>query len=403
MNSIDKNAWKTVINGILCLAVAIGISRFAYTPMLPAMQKGVGFADDFAGYLATANYLGYLAGSFWAAATADRRGRKRRVLWNFGITLLCTVFMGIISNFFIWYALRFMAGCASAMIFILVSGLVMEDLTRLNRQAWTGWMFAGVGLGICISAVTVPVLVTHFRWQGGWIGLAVICLFIVALARPWLKIAPDTGNASAGNHCDKDPELDKFLPWLVISYTLEGLGYIVTGTFLVTLVERSSESFETAAFVWLLVGLSVIPSCPAWTLIGKRIGFLKALVIALFIQMAGVLLPVIMPGTTGAVIGAICFGGTFVGIAALTILIGRRIDPGKAKRNIAILTGCFSIGQMAGPTIAGILAVQTDGFAVPLYGAAVIIGISALTLIPGFYAKRTSQFETICPDPPITD
>lgn len=388
MTASDKEARNILIGGIVSIAIAIGISRFMYTPILPAMQQALNFDDGFAGYLASANYAGYLFGSIWAAMTpngADREGRVRRHLV---ITILCTACMGVVSGPAFWYFFRFLAGFTSAVVFIFASGLVLEKLAYFKRHAWFGWPYAGVGLGIALSAITIPLLATYAGWRAGWIVMAAICLslFWVTWAQPFktpLRKAPG-GRIHTENSADAG-----ILPWLAISYGLVGFGYIVTGTFLVSLVERAFDSIAAGGLAWLLVGLAAIPSCPAWTAVGHRFGYVNALIISQVAQAIGIVFPMVSRGYFGAMMGAIFYGGTFIGIAALTVIIGRQIDPRNADRNIAILTAAFGLGQMVGPTIAGRMAVYTDGLAIPIYIAAGTVVVATAVLMAGmFFQKR---------------
>ena len=393
MTDSDRNARNILIGGIVSIAIAIGISRFMYTPILPAMQQALNFDDGFAGYLASANYAGYLLGSIWAAMTsngADREGRVRRHLM---LTILCTAGMGMVSSPAYWYFFRFLAGFTSAIVFIFASGFVLEKLAQFNRHAWFGWPYAGVGLGIALSAISIPVLVTYAGWRAGWIVMAGVgfLLFFIAWALP---VEAQERDDSGGQINPENGAGAAILPWLAISYGLVGFGYIVTGTFLVSLVERAFDSIAAGGFVWLLVGLAAIPSCAAWSAAGHKFGFINALIAAQVVQAVGIILPIVSPGYFGAMMGAIFYGGTFIGIAAVTVIIGRQIDPRNADRNIAILTAAFGLGQMVGPSIAGKIAVYTDGLAIPIYFAACTVVLATSALLAGvFFGKRKRSMQ----------
>src|SRR3546814_16415570 len=74
--SSDLPAASLAFSGLVALAVAMGIGRFAFTPLLPMMQNDAGLALTQGGWLASANYLGYLIG---ALAAGMLRSEERRV------------------------------------------------------------------------------------------------------------------------------------------------------------------------------------------------------------------------------------------------------------------------------------------------------------------------------------
>lgn len=121
---------------------------------------------------------------------------------------------------------------------------------------------------------------------------------------------------------------------------------------------------------------------------GFRFGLVGTLILAHLIQALGILLPVLVPSLWGALAGGIFFGGTFLGIAALSLVLGRTLAPERSDRVIAILTAAFGAGQMLGPAIAGALADHTRSFTLPLYGASAIVALGALFLLIGLACTR---------------
>lgn len=383
MQSQSHVARRTLAGGVTAMAIALGISRFAYTPLLPLMQQALAFSDTFAGTLGSANYAGYLAGAVWAAWSAARDRRVRRLRCNLLLTIASVLLMGLTSQPAIWIGLRFLSGFTSAMVFVLASGIVLEALAGLNRPAWSGWLYAGVGLGIALSALLVPLFGRLAGWQGGWLGLSACCLLLAPLTWFWLpsREQPDIQPAVTNDRFKSGRE--GFLTWLTIAYALEGLGYIVTATFQVSWLQRSGALSELSYLAWLVVGLAAIPSSVLWIRASPRLGLPRTLFTAYLVQVTGMLLPLLTPSAWGALVGALCFGGTFLGIAAMTLVLGRALDPGRSDRVIAILTAAFGLGQMLGPTIAGVIADQTRSFTLPALGAAAIVLLGAASIAIG--------------------
>lgn len=388
MDSEGRAALRTLAGGIIILAVAIGISRFAYTPLLPLMQRDIGFGDDFAGLLASANYAGYLAGALWAAWTSKRSRRLARLRMHLALTIASTLGMGLTLHPGTWMALRFLSGATSALVFVLASGIVLEALADRRRASWSGWLYSGVGAGIALSAVLVPALGELGGWRYGWLGLGSVSMILALAAWRMVPGEPLNVRANAIKQSSVTPGSTDMLPWLTLAYGFEGLGYIVTGTFLVSWLQRSSDLSYVGFLAWLVVGLAAIPSCVLWMRTGLRLGLTRTLILAHLVQAVGILIPLFAPSVWGALAGGVFFGGTFLGITALTLVLGRTLAPERSDWVISILTAAFSAGQMLGPVIAGTLADHTRSFTLPLSGAAAIVALGALFLIIGLVRTR---------------
>src|SRR5215218_9588065 len=130
-----------LLGGILALAAAMGIGRFAYTPLLPAMQKAAGLDPTQAGLLAAANYAGYLVGALLAAVAVSASGRIP-ILRISAIAVAATIaLMAVTTGLAVWSVVRFAAGLASAGVLVLATGLVLDDLRRQGRGVMSSWLF----------------------------------------------------------------------------------------------------------------------------------------------------------------------------------------------------------------------------------------------------------------------
>jgi len=146
-----------LLGGILALAAAMGIGRFAYTPLLPAMQQAAGLDPTQAGLLAAANYAGYLVGALLAAFAVPASGRTRILLISAVAVAATTAMMATTTDLAAWSIVRFIAGLGSAGVLVLASGLVLDDLRRQGRASLSSWLFSGVGLAIACSVFPVCV------------------------------------------------------------------------------------------------------------------------------------------------------------------------------------------------------------------------------------------------------
>jgi MFS family permease len=353
----------------------MGVGRFAYTALLPSVQRGVGFDDAAAGTIASLNLVGYLAGVMWARAAVA--GPWRTTLLRLGIaaSVLTTGAVAGSTGLAGWIALRFASGVASGLVFVLVSAAVLEALPA-GREHLAGLLYAGVGCGIALSGA-VAAGTAGSPWPTPWLLLAaastVLALPAWALGR---RIVPGSVPGPGPVTASQGVTLGR----LGASYFLEGLGYIVSGTFAVTAVQRQPEVSAWAPWVWVATGLAAAPSAVLWGAVARRIGPRRALVYAFATQAVGMSLPVLSSSAGAAMAGALLFGGTFMGITTLTMSLGRLLHPGREGRVVATLTMIYGVGQALGPFLAGLLSHAAGGPGTAVLAASVAVGLGGALL-----------------------
>jgi predicted MFS family arabinose efflux permease len=389
----ERSLRKTLASGILALVVAMGIGRFAYTPILPAMQATFGLSNGMSGALASSNYLGYLVGAILAAAVPSARRQTFFLRASLLVVVLTTCLVAFTTEFWVWMAVRFVAGVASAGVFVFASGAILGVLASRGKQNLSGWLYSGVGSGIAISGVLVLALNKLLPmgyvagWRADWIGMAVLATVLLIPCWAWI---PRSENEAARPRARPESITSRarrrvvltYLLLLSVAYFLEGTGYIVSGTFLVKIIEElpGLGGFGTSA--WILVGLAAIPSTVLWAWAASRAGFVGTLIVAYIVQAIGVVLPVLSGTEWAAALSAILFGGTFMGIVALTITYAREVVPSQqAARAIAVLTAAFGVGQVVGPLIATGLASGPNDFGPSLVAASSALFVSGLLMV----------------------
>jgi Arabinose efflux permease len=389
---------RVLIGGVLALAISMGVGRFAFTPILPAMQEATGLGADGAGLLASLNYLGYLVGAL--AATLVPHGAVRTAVFRASLvaSVATTAGMGLTDSMVAWGILRFVSGLVSAGIFILAIAMALDALARGGRESWNGWVFSGVGLGIAASGLFVALLDDRLGWRGDWLWLGLICAVLGTL--PWLWLTdPPAAHAHAHPHAAaagaKRPSAGLPAPLLLltVAYFLEGGGYIITGTFLVSILKSMPETARLGEAAWMVGGLAAMPSGLIWAAAGRRLGLWRALILAHVVQAIGILLPVTgVPAA--AVLSAVLYGGTFIGIVTLSFTLGRTLSGGASARIIGALTAAYGVGQIIGPLPAGMIVARTGRFDMALAGAAgaVLLG-AALLAVGSWLARRPSAPE----------
>jgi MFS family permease len=359
--------WAHAGRGAAGLAAAMGIGRFAYTPILPLMTAQAALTPQAAGALATANYVGYLAGAL--AGTASPRLARSTVAWRTALVALVVTLatMPLLPNMIAWLALRTVAGFASAVVFVIAVNLMMDHLP----PHLPGWGFGGVGLGIALSGALVLTLPAEAGWQGAWWTSATLAAALAAVA--WaIRGGHRSADAAPTTSPPPRPRVNRWFAVLFISYTLEGIGYIIAGTFLVAAIRQTSSGWLGSG-AWLFVGLAAVPSAALWAWLCARWSHPTLLAGALLLQAFGIALPALAPGPVAALVGAFLFGATFIGVSTMALAAGRLLGfPGA----VALLTSGYSVGQIVGPV--AVTPLLHQGFSHALLVAAVVVLASAL-------------------------
>lgn len=340
-------------SGFIALAVAMGIGRFAFTPMLPMMANDAGLGLSEGGWLASANYLGYLLGALTAASVPWPATTQLRV----GLTLVVvtTAAMGITGSWTSWLAWRFIAGVASAWVLVSTSSLCLTRLAALGQSRRAGLVFAGVGSGIALAgllclALTVAAVSSSYAW----LVLGSAALLGAWGARGLWTLTVDPPGKAAAAQSTPDPAAAPSVlktHWnLILCYGLFGFGYILPATFLPAQAKLLVADPALFGLAWPLFGVAAAVS----TLLTSRLTavFSRRAVwaVAQLIMATGVLLPIVWPSLFAIGIAAVCVGGTFMVATMLGMQEAQAAaSQAQARKLIGALTASFAAGQLAGP------------------------------------------------------
>ena len=374
-----KGVVAVALGGCIALATAMGIGRFVYTPILPFMVEGLGLSQAEAGIIASANFLGYLLGALAAAKASLPGGRRRWFLVALAISALTTAAMAAEAAVPLFLLLRFASGVASAFVLVFASALVLDRLAAAGRPGLSALHFAGVGVGIAGSAVLVAALAAQgVGWRGLWLASGALALAgLVAVLRlvPAEREPPPLARAKA-----RTPPNPRLVA-LILAYGLFGFGYVITATFISTLVRLTPDLQWLEPYVWLTVGLAGIPSVAVWGWVARRIGNGRGFALACLVEGIGVALSVLGSGAAAVLFAAALLGGTIMGITALGLVHARSLSLGDPRRSIALMTAAFGLGQMIGPSFAGFAYCIGDSFLLPtLVASGALLLASALTM-----------------------
>jgi predicted MFS family arabinose efflux permease len=377
---MDRQPFTIAVAGLLAMAAALGIGRFVLTPILPVTASAEGWNAAQAGLVASANYLGYLAGALATAAGLFTTNLRKSLLAALLVSGASTAAMALGDTPLVAGAARFVGGWASAVVIVAASTLVLQRLQAARRSSLSAVHFAGVGFGITISAIAVSVLSwAGAGWQAMWLvsgALALAALPVVA--RGVSADVPTKGQATVAATL---PSSNRPLHLMTAAYGLFGFGYIITATFIVAIVRRDPALQSLEPWVWIVVGLTAMPSVAAWTRLGERFGVMAAYAGASLFLAAGVAASVEAGSPAGILLAAAILGGGFMGLTALGLIAARQLAVGAPQRAIGQMTACFAAGQTVGPALAGYMADQLGSFRAPsLLAAAMLVLAAALSL-----------------------
>jgi MFS family permease len=193
-------AWIILGAGVLVVTGALGLARFGYTVILPAMKEGLGLSYGQMGLLGTGNLLGYLSFSLLGGYLASRYGTK--IIAVFSLTLMTVTLMltGMAEGFYGTLAARVFTGASSAGANVPIMGLVSVWFSPRLRGLALGIVGSGSGLGVLVTGIFLPGIIKAYGadgWRWAWYYLAALSLVITLICQLLLKDSPAEKNLSA--------------------------------------------------------------------------------------------------------------------------------------------------------------------------------------------------------------
>lgn len=394
MSTSTIGPWAIAATGAVALATAMGIGRFAFTPLLPMMlHDGV---LDLAGasWLASANYLGYLLGAvlctlqpwIWRRIgnppPPDPAAMVRGGLFA---TTALTLAMALPWPA-AWPTLRFAAGVASAFVFVYISGWCLAQLARRGRAALGGMIYVGPGTGIVLSGLVAGAIVAANGSAAlGWLVFGVLAAVLTLLVRPVLlrgtlpAPAADVAGGPAGSAAATAPRGE--LALLIAGYGCAGFGYIITATFLPVIARQALPGSPWLDLFWPIFGLGVIVGAMLTTRVALAFDMRHLLAGCHVVQALGVLASLLSPSLVGFVLGSVLLGLPFTAITYFAMQEIRRLRPQQAASCMGLATALYGIGQVAGPPLVALLiswqGSAERGFTLSLASAAGVLLLGA--------------------------
>ena len=383
------------------LAVAMGIGRFAFTPILPLMiQEGKVHLAQTA-WLSSSNYIGYLVG-----ALSLLKSKRHPLFVVLGLTLVTlTTWLASLSSFGWLLVLRFLAGVASAWVLVSISAFAINWL-KSRQVASSGLIYTGVGIGITLTGL----ICSYFIFQSAtatiaaqssfsslssrlWQYLGVIALLATLLVTfllakinsQFASTAAAKTSPSKATHTNSTPSITPAklkLANILTAYGLFGFGYILPATFLPQIAKQwlSGQSY---LLIWPFFGLAAALSVVLSQGLQRRfdnVSLLGVWRVSQIIMAVGTLLPALWQSLAGLMLSALMVGGTFMVVTMAGLQVAASQVTHYPKYNLsALMTASFAFGQLIGPLTALVTTGNNIWLALlPFSAIVLLIGVALL-------------------------
>lgn len=378
--STSRQAWRYAVAGLSASLVGLGLARFSYTPLIPALIAAKWFSASDVVYLGAANLAGYLAGALAARALANRIGAVRALR---AMMLLATLsfFASSTPVSFAWFfAWRFLSGLTGGIIMVLAASVILPHVSAARRGIVGGVIFAGVGLGVAASGTLVPLLLQQ-GLQQSWYGLGVLSAVLTLVS--WWNWPAEANSDRAPSHHAKSHQASPAVRALLVQYGLNAVALVPHMVFIVDFVARGlGQGIAAGSRYWVLYGLGAIVGPLVTGHLGDRSGFGPALRAAFLIEAAAVLLPTVSTAPVSLIVSSVVVGGFTPGIVPLVLGRIHELVPHSTEQQRATwshATTSFALFQAAAAYGFSWIYAQTGGDYLVLFGlggAAVVIALA---------------------------
>jgi len=402
-------AWIIVVTGMLCIVACLGFGRFALGMLLPSMASALKLSYSQIGFISTGNFLGYLASVLFCGSVARKTGSRRLIIIALIIIGASMALISRAGNFVTVLILYTITGIGSGATNVPVMGLITAWFDRTIRGRAAGFVVIGSGFAIIVSGKLIPFVNTlggQEGWRVNWLILAGLVIMISLIGYAFLRNRPEDIGLSplgseemtitpvtGGDRTAQSIYKNKTLYLLGTIYFLFGYTYVIYATFIVTMLVKERGFSETiAGNFWAWVGLLSLFSGPVFGTLSDRLGRKAGLMIVFSLQMLAYLmvaanLPPLFLYLSIGFYGIVAWAIPSIMVAAVSEYVGVN----SALAAFGFITFIFGLGQIAGPSVAGLLAERTGSFSSSFFMAAVFAGM-AIVLTGLLQKPRATEF-----------
>ena len=374
----SKNYLKISLAGICSTLIAIGFGRFIYTPILPNMQDDLNLSSTTMGIISSYNYFGYLIGSIIPIIWKFSNFRNM-IIFSSIFSVITIYLMGFTADIKFFIILRFLCGLSSAFGFVFTISFMFNFFKDFENKTLQLYHFCGIGLGIVIGTVTVWIIsMAGLFWNHQWLIVGFIgillCIPIIIFIPKQLDLVTETRSQI------KSKVKTDFIT-ISFGYFFFGVGYIIFGTFISAIARDSFEIPSYQYLSWIIVGFFAIPSVLFWDWISKKISIDFLLFLSCSTVTLGVSFLLFNNNLNYFLISCLLYGLGVPGSVALVLVEGKKRFIGNVNISVAIMTSAFSVGQILGPYISGILIDLENNYKSSIFLAIICLVLSSILMI----------------------
>jgi predicted MFS family arabinose efflux permease len=306
LDSPPTGIWLPIFAGLCASLVSIGLARFAYTPLIPALIEAHWFSAGDVVYLGAANLVGYLIGALLGRPMA-RRLTHENALRLMMLAVTAAFFACAFPLSVTWYfAWRLLSGIAGGAIMVLVAATVLPHVPAARRGLASGAIFLGIGLGIAGSVTIVPPLLS-LGLEATWLGLGVLSLVLTGLS--WFGWPQELPHVAVAKHSTPEDTTPRAVYLLFAQYAFMAAGLVPAMVFLVDYVARGLKAgAHVGALVWVMYGVGAIIGPVSYGFLADHLGARRSIRLVLAVQAVA--------------LGLLAISQTFLALAVLAVLIG---------------------------------------------------------------------------------
>lgn len=359
--------WAMIIVGCLMAMVVIGFGRISYGVVMPFMQKSLGLDYIQAGWIGTANSLGYVLLVAFAGPLASRYGNKATAVTGVFTVCLSMVCLAAANTFYVACAAMIIMGLGTALTFTPMVSMLISWMP-VQRGMVTGLINGAIGFGMLVSGIMVPLLVSGFPasgWRVSWMVFGVVAFLVTAGAVAFLRNPPSyTGSTRPEiESWRKTLYFNRNVLFIAFAYFFVGFAYLIPQTFNMAFMIDSGLSKYTAGIIISVSATLSLFSGLVWGTLSDRVGRRTILTLILGLTSLSPFIPVIHQGAAAFAVASLIAGVAVSGVFGLIMTrASELVDYRLVPETLSYVTLFFGVGQLLSPAMAGWIIQHTADF-----------------------------------------